>query len=155
MNTMCADCEAESRTGTGVYGDNEPCYCPCHGRGDGVAVPMPGYYTPNTCGVPALDAPFRCARGVGHSGPHESGDGLTKWVMPTGGQMSGSKAEKPMSDTPQEVVSVPVSVLRQVERALQSARVPLAADYSAKFSTWRPALEEVKAALSALREVVR
>lgn len=42
---MCADCEVEGRTGTGVHGENEDCWCPCHKRGDGVAVPMPGYFT--------------------------------------------------------------------------------------------------------------
>jgi hypothetical protein len=78
---LCADCEAESRTGTGAHGmPGEKCWCPCHGRGDGVAVPMPGYYTPNTCGVRALEGWERCARGKWHDGHHESGDGLTKWV---------------------------------------------------------------------------
>lgn len=44
-NVFCADCETESRTGTGVHGANEDCPCSCHKRGDGVAVPMPGYWT--------------------------------------------------------------------------------------------------------------
>lgn len=42
---MCEDCEGESRTGTGQHGmAGEKCWCPCHKRGDGVAVPMPGYW---------------------------------------------------------------------------------------------------------------
>jgi hypothetical protein len=56
---FCGDCEAESRTGTGVHGKaGEECWCPCHKRGDGVAVPMPGYFTAGLAGSrPAPPAP--------------------------------------------------------------------------------------------------
>jgi hypothetical protein len=77
----CGECEALQRTGTGCVSVGDArCVCACHVRGDGIAVPMPAYFTPLTCGVPALDGWDRCARAEGHSGAHESGDGSTRWV---------------------------------------------------------------------------
>jgi hypothetical protein len=57
-----------------------------------------------------------------------------------------------MSDTPQEVVSVPVSVLEKAIEALDSAYV-FADGYGGELA--RATRVEVWAALSALREVVR
>lgn len=61
VRKMCADCETESRTGTGQHAiAGETCWCPCHKRGDGIAVPMPGRWTAGLS-EPLAEAKMRAA----------------------------------------------------------------------------------------------